>query len=107
MGGKIDLPMLHQHWVHSREEDTDDETVYRPQHFDFPPARGRRAFELRDDGTLVEYSPGPTDRPVGKPGQWKLVGEQVAVSGDSDDKPTRMMTIISLDAEKLVVRKGG
>ena len=107
MGGKIDLPMLHQHWVHSREEDTEFEAVYRPQSYNFPPARGRRGFELKEDGTLVEYSPGPADRPVGKPGQWKLVGQQVAFYGESDDQPTSMLTISSVNAEKLVLKKGG
>lgn len=107
MGAKIDPPMLHQHWIHSHEEDTEDEVVYRPSHYDFPPARGRKGFELREDGALVEYAVGPADRPVAKQGRWKLLGDQVALYPESGDEPTNMLTIRAVDAEKLVVQKGG
>ena len=107
MGDKIDRPMLCQHWIHSHEEDTETEAVYRPSKFSFPPARGRKGFELSDDGTLVEYAIGPSDRPLGKPGQWKLDGDQMAMYTESDDEPTSIMTITAVDSEKLVLRKGG
>ena len=55
-------PLL-QHWIHSHEEDTDTEMVFRPASFNFPPARGRKGFELSPDGTLIDYRIGPTDRP--------------------------------------------
>ena len=105
MSGNCDLPILHQHWIHSHEEDTEDEVVYRPSHYDFPPARGRKGIELFDDGTLVEYAVGATDRPVGKHGRWKLVGDQMALYDESDGEPTGMLKIKSLNIDKLVVRK--
>ena len=51
------------HWVHSHEEDTDAEMVYRPASYAFPPSRGRTSFDLRADGSYVERSPGPGRRP--------------------------------------------
>ncbi len=46
--GMSDLPPeLFQHWMHSHEEDSGDVQVYRPADYDFPPARGRRGFELQ------------------------------------------------------------
>jgi len=37
-------------WVHSHEEDSDEEMVFRPAAYEFPPSRGRRSFELKPDG---------------------------------------------------------
>jgi len=106
MTGKIERSLLYQYWIHSHEEDTANEAVYRPESYDFPPARGRKAFELREDGTLVDYGSGPADRPIGREGQWKLVREdQVAFSRTSADEPSRVLTIRSLDAERLVLEK--
>jgi hypothetical protein len=66
--------LLPRRWVHSHEEDTDDEMVFRDAaSYTFPPARGRTAFELRPDGSYVETAPGPDDRPAAGPGgSWTL-----------------------------------
>jgi hypothetical protein len=47
-------------WVHSHEEDSDEEMVFRPAAYEFPPSRGRRSFELKPDGILAEGGIGPT-----------------------------------------------
>lgn len=54
---------VQQRWWHSFEEDHDDVRVYRPEGFDFPPARGRRGLELRPDGTCIEFTIGRGDAP--------------------------------------------
>ena len=36
------------------EEDTNTEMVFRPATYNFPRSRGRRSFELKTDGILVE-----------------------------------------------------
>ena len=60
-------------WVHSHEEDTADETVFRSADYAFPPSRGREAIELRPDGSYAGTVPGPVDKPVaGDEGQWTL-----------------------------------
>jgi hypothetical protein len=67
------------HWVHSHEEDTETERVFRPASYDFPRARrGRDSFELRPDGTYVERAPGPADAPVESgSGSWSLEGSRL------------------------------
>ena len=107
MGGKIDVPMLCRHWIHSHEEDTESEVVYRPSHYGFPPARGRKGLEVCENGTCVEYVVGQGDRPVGKQRRWKLVGDQMALYAELGDEPIVMLTISAVDGEKLVLRKGG
>jgi hypothetical protein len=62
-------------WTHSFEEDHDGISVYRPDDFAFPPARGRRGVEFRPDGTLVEWAIGRGDAPEARPGgRWDAAG---------------------------------
>jgi len=92
--------LLPRRWVHSHEEDTDDELVFRDAStYSFPPARGRDAFELRPDGSYVETAPGPDDRPAAGPaGTWSLEDDklwlddrelQIKDVGDDVLRPTR------------------
>jgi hypothetical protein len=106
MTKKTTKDLLPQHWVHSHEEDTDAEKVYRPSSYHFPPSRGRQSFELKPDGTLVEHGPGPTDRPQESPGSWKLEGDDtLAFFAKKSSEPSKKMKIASLDENRLVVKK--
>ena len=89
---------LCRHWMHSHEEDTDDQMVFRPASYRFPPARGRTGFDLKAGGSLVEHGIGPTDRRTQSEGRWKLDGMTLRIGA-------RAMTIVSLDRDRLVVRK--
>ena len=89
---------LCQHWMHSHEEDTDEEVVFRPASYRFPPARGRTGFDLKEDGSLVEHGIAPTDRRTQSAGRWKLDGTTLRLGA-------RVMTIVSLDRDRLVLRK--
>jgi len=92
--------------VHSHEEDTATETVYRPASFAFPRSRGRSAMALKPDGGLVETGPGPTDRPQESRGTWKLAEDDtLSMYEKGQAKPKRTMKIVSLEQDKLVVRK--
>ena len=62
MSNQINQDALYQHWVHSHEEDTNTEIVFRPATYNFPRSRGRRSFELKTDGILVEGGMAPDDR---------------------------------------------
>jgi len=91
-------------WVHSHEEDTDAEMVFRPGDYSFPPSRGRQAFELRPDGTYVESGPGPVDRPEEATGEWDLAPDDTLVlTGGPEGR--RSLRIESVDPDRLVVRK--
>lgn len=94
---------LHGHWVHSHEEDSDDEMVFRPAGHPFPPARGRMGFELRADGTYVERSPGPVDVPVAAIGSWSLDGDRLSLVSD-DRQPNRVWRVRRAEGDRLVVK---
>jgi hypothetical protein len=106
MKKNIDRDALIQHWVHSHEEDTATETVFRPVSFAFPRSRGRSAMVLKPDGGLVETGPDPTDRPQESQGTWTLEGEDILSLNETEKKkPKRTLKIVSLDKDRLVVRK--
>jgi hypothetical protein len=99
------LQCLFKAWGHSREEDGDGLTVYRPAGYKFPLSRGRDGIEFRPDGTVVNAGPGPDDRTRAATGRWNQSGDQaldVNVSG-ADSAPRRM-TIVDCDDQVLKVR---
>jgi hypothetical protein len=103
---RIASDVLGQHWVHSHEEDTDAEMVFRPASHPFPPARGRRSFELRAGGQLVEGRPGPTDRPQEAEGTWRLEADgTLTFFHTGESVPYRTLKIVSATRDRLVVGK--
>lgn len=98
--------LLHQHWVHSHEEDTDGEMVFRPATFNFPRSRGRMGFELKPDSRLIEYGIAPADGPRETQGTWKLEGNgQLKFYITSKSQPSRIRRVTFVDKERLVIRK--
>jgi len=93
-------PIL-QHWIRSHEEDTDTEMVFRPASFNFPPARGRKGFELSPDGALIDYGIGPTDRRQQTSGKWKRTGDNLTL----DAGARRVLKIVSVSNDRLVAKK--
>jgi hypothetical protein len=96
--------LLRGRWVHSHEEDTDDEMVFRPADQPFPPSRGRTSFELRPDGTYVETSPGPADVPEESEGSWSLEGDRLLL-GSAGDRPGHAWEITHAEERRLTVKK--
>jgi hypothetical protein len=96
--------ILRRRWVHSHDEDTEEEMVFRPAAYEFPPSRGRGSFELKPDGTLVEGGIGPTDRPVETQGTWELRDDRLLLRRDPSETP-RVMRIGSVEDDRLVVEK--
>ena len=106
MPEKISPTALHGHWIHSHEEDTPMEMVFRPATFPFPPSRGRQGFELRPDGTAMEIGIGPTDAPQKTQGSWKLEGnDQSTIHMSLPAQRSRLLSVISADSARLVIRK--
>jgi hypothetical protein len=106
MKTKPSKDILGQHWIHSHEEDTDSEMVFRPASFKFPPSRGRKAFDLRADGVLIETGIGPADRPQETQGTWKLNdANHLAFDSSSQSGPKRIFEIASVDKKRLVIKK--
>ncbi|MGA2888184.1 MAG: hypothetical protein ABSE51_09045 [Terracidiphilus sp.] len=102
-----DVPpgILNQRWLHSHEEDTADEMVFRPASFPFPPSRGRIGFELQPDGIVVVQSIAPTDGPQDLLGTW-TIGEngqpQIALQGSTT---VPRLSVASVTPDRLIVKK--
>ena len=96
---------LGRRWVHSHEEDTDHEMIFRPAEREFPPSRGRMRFELLPDGTFLESAPGPTDAPEKRAGTWELAGAKLVLDSDQAPEGKRELEIISAEDDRLVVKK--
>ena len=90
-------------WTHSHDEDRPGLMVFRPGDWDFPPARGRRSFELRADGSLVAAKPGPTDQTVTSEGKWRLAPGGI-LELERPDGSSRF-DVVEVEADKLVVRE--
>ena len=94
-----DEAALHGKWVHSHEEDTDTEMVFRPATHEFPRSRGRMSLDLRPDGTYVQRSPGPVDVPVESTGSWALEGgDRLVLEGDAWE-------VTGAEPDRLTVRR--
>jgi hypothetical protein len=91
-------PELFRHWVHSHEEDSGGLRVYRPAGYRFPPARGRRGFELLPDGSYIAHGPGPADKPTSRPGRGEAAGDGRIRIGDQE------LEIVSLEPDRLTAR---
>ena len=105
MADKIDREVLQKHWIHSHEEDTPTEMVFRPADFPFPPSRGRHGFELKPDGSYVEAAIGPTDKPLKAEGTWDLEGNRIAIYKAGERAPARTLEVTSATPSRLVIRK--
>ena len=95
-------------WTHSFEEDEPGVQVYRPMHsFAFPPTRaGRETLEFGAGGELIEYTPGPDDRPREKRGRWKALGMNRFALGGMTNAPERVIEIIEITRDILKIRRG-
>jgi hypothetical protein len=97
---------LFKRWVHSHEEDTDEVRVFRPKGYPLPPARGRRGFELRENGEFVQYGIGQTDKSEATVGRWEADGARRAnVSFPDGRLEPYVLEIVSLDDDKLAIKR--
>lgn len=97
---------LYRRWRHSFEEDHDDIEVYRPDDFDFPPARGRGGIEFRDDGTFVEWTPGRADAPEAFEGTWRAEAGEESLEVTAASRGHRAVQVLHVDPQRLEIRIG-
>ncbi len=98
----VERERLEGRWVHSHEEDTDDEMVFRSASsgYEFPRSRGREALELNADGSYAGTAPGPVDKPEATGGgEWTIEDGNKLVLGD------RRLEITAAEGDVLRVRK--
>jgi hypothetical protein len=101
------LENIQQSWLHSHEEDTATETIYRPADYDFPLSRGRTGFDLKPDNKLSEINIAPTDGTIEASGSWELTTDKnnVELRLNSDASAKRDLQIKSVSKDCLVVKK--
>ncbi|MEO8740045.1 MAG: hypothetical protein ABI537_10120 [Casimicrobiaceae bacterium] len=100
----VDKAALTGTWVHSHEEDSAQQRVYRPDTYKFPPSRGRSGFDLHADGTMSEYGPAATDTTSTRPGRWEILPDRrVALFAAGAHAPTRVLKVAAVSRDKLVV----
>ena len=102
---KRNIGDLCQRWVHSYEEDTDSESVYRPAGYAFPPSRGRIGFELLTDKSCkrVEIAAGDGSKVTN--GTWEFEGENTLRIRINCKDTNEVMTVASLSHDRLAIRK--
>jgi hypothetical protein len=99
----LNVENLSGQWIHSFEEDTAAEIVYRPASFNFKRSRGRTDFVLNPNGKIINNSPGKTDLPEATAGDWHIEGEHLILDyGQGSEESHR---IKELTSEKLILFK--
>lgn len=97
---------LYKKWIHSYEEDSSGYKVYRPASYDFPPARGRRGFEILPENGFILYEIAPTDGNRKIKGSWTSLSEG-SLQVKMPEKGTADFTlqILEYSGDRLVVKK--
>lgn len=98
-----------QVWIHSFEDDEMGIEAYRPKEYNFPPARGREGFEIKEDGTFILYSIAPTDGTLPEKGSWTMSdkGIEVVVSKGNSKQDKFIFEVISLEEGLLKIKRKG
>ncbi len=106
MNGLLDITTLCKQWVHSKEEDTSLETVYRPPDYAFPPSRGRSALVFHSDGTMKRIGIAPTDISAVQDGTWRFVELGSGRIEVEVNNTTEELTVQSLERDRLEEENG-
>ena len=92
------------HWVQAGQEG--DVGVYRRFGTPLPPARGRRAFEIRPDGAFLHHGVGATDATRTTAGVWRAEGaRRIRAEFPGTDLPSETLDVVDVDDDVLKVRR--
>ena len=95
-------------WLHSWEEDTPEEIVFRPADYAFGPSRGRDGYEFQTGGILVYHGFGPADEPLTSTGEWGWhSGDEIhlVVNDPQVAYIDETLRIVSCEADALLVQR--
>ena len=98
-----ELEQLKRKWIHSFEEDNEQEQVFRPSGFSFNRSRGRSQFDLKKNGEVAGFQPGRNDAPAEITGTWRIDGDNLVIQ--FHDGNTQVFPIKEVHEDKLVVKK--
>lgn len=99
-GSAID--MITKNWVHSFEEDTANDLVYRPDEYELPKARGRDGISLMQNGVLERTHIGSNDVPDNTPGTWWFEDNYLVLKYDGQ---RNTFFVKELTVDKLVLNE--
>jgi hypothetical protein len=91
-------------WVHSHEEDSGNQMVFRPSTHPLPPSRGRSGYRLEKGGALHVVRPGPTDKREFSDGSWSLEEGGILVLRPAGGEALRFQ-VVSVNPERLVLNR--
>ncbi|MGH8001668.1 MAG: hypothetical protein ACREPR_20145 [Brasilonema sp.] len=98
-------PQIFKSWIHSYEEDAQDLRVYRPEGFQFPPARFREKLNFKENGEFILTVPADTDGDKEILGTWESsVQDKILVQFPNWEIEGFILHIISIEEEVLKVR---
>jgi hypothetical protein len=94
-------------WLHSREEDTPTQSVYRPVNFDFPPARvSRPGYELKADGSCTLLGGSAHDGWSRERCTWELrPGDPAEITLTLPTGRREVLRVLSADQQRLLIQK--
>ncbi len=98
------LDDLCQCWKYSYEESNDNEKVYRPCDYDFPPSRGREGMTFTEDKTFVYNAIAPTDGFTKLKGNWTVENDILTMNYTSPTAKNSKFAIISLTKEMMKLK---
>jgi hypothetical protein len=110
----MDKGKLYSNWVHSYEEDSENELVFRRPDYNFPLVRGGRdAIDLNPDNTFTQRGGllqqsgnlAADDRYLYSAGEWNLEENDILSLSTSTGSPPAKLKIISITDDKLVFHK--
>ena len=100
------MKQLEGTWLVSREENSGDTLVYRPNTYAFPPSRGRTGFAIKPYGRFEQFDIAPTDGLAGRPGTWTPDGTtRLRIHLNDGREPDYTLEIISLEKQVLKLRR--
>ncbi|MBF9142000.1 lipocalin family protein [Hymenobacter sp. BT439] len=102
------MKQLEGTWLSSREEDSGDTLVYRPNTYHFPSSRGRPGFAFKSYGRFEQFNIAPTDGLAGYPGTWVIDGSKlnkIRIHLNEGQEPDYDLEVFSLKNKVLKLRK--
>jgi hypothetical protein len=99
----IDWKFLKQTWIFLEEDSKTFVREYRPKGFEFPPSRGRDAYDFQENGELVYHGIGAADQPTETKGKWELdsVSQTIKLSFYKNKMPSQQLKVKSLTKDVL------
>ena len=105
----IDYETFQQDWVHSQEEDPEDNyhiDIFRPSNYkEYPPSRFRMEYHFKEDSVLEWLYLSPIDAHHFKTGKWWIEYEENPLLKAEMDSLISTFEILELNDSTLVLEK--